>query len=115
MKVKVWNDGPVDWEEDFKGDMIRIPRGESVEMTRSRAVKFLSQFSGFEKVVNGATQSHPKMLRIEVDPEEEAKMKDQPVRFTASDGTRFRTEQGLKNHEKAIAGATSGKRKRAAG
>jgi len=114
MKVKVWNDGPVDWVEEFKGDVITIPRGEYIDMTRSRAVKFLSQFAPFEKVVQGQSRPNPKKLRIEADPEEDAKRKDQPLRFTCTaDDTRYRTQEGLKNHEAALARASSGKRKRA--
>ena len=36
---KIWNDGPVDHEEEFLGEKIFIPRGEFIEMPRSKASK----------------------------------------------------------------------------
>ena len=47
MKVKLWNDGPFDWEEEYKGEIYKIPKGGYIEVERSRAVKIQSQFSHF--------------------------------------------------------------------
>ena len=116
MKVKLWNDGPFDWEEEYKGEIYKIPKGGYIEVERSRAVKIQSQFSHFSREGN-IRQQNPKMLRIEIDPEKWAEHNDQPLRFVASDGKKFRTVQGVENYEKSITvgGETSGSRKRRSG
>ena len=116
MNVKVWNKGPLDWKEEYKGDIISIPRGEYITMGRSRAIKLLGQFSHFHKEGNDISMNQ-KILVIEEDPEERATMMDQPLKFTASDVKMFRSLQGQKNYEKTltVGGSPSGKQRRANG
>ncbi len=112
--VKVWNDGPVDHDEDFQGEHIHIPRGKFIEMPRSKALTFLEQWRPFNR--SGAvSQQGLKALRIEEDPEEHAAKRDQPLKFVASDGKKFRTKQGLAAHEDSLSfkGGKGGKNKSA--
>lgn len=112
MEVKVWNDGHKDWKEEFKGEFISIPRGGFITMSRSRAVKFLSQYAPFYREGNEDSLNR-KRLRMEEDPELKAAATDQPFRFSSTDGKKFRTKQGVENHEKAMQGAMSGRKTKA--
>jgi hypothetical protein len=101
MNAKIWNDGPTDHEEEFLGERIFIPRGEYIEMPRSKAIKFLGTFKPFRR--DGSIMSQGlKKLRLEEDAEAKAAKFDQPFKFVASDGTKFRTKQGLKNYEETL-------------
>lgn len=116
MKVKLWNDGPIDWVEEYKGETYTIPTGGFIELERSKAVKIQSQFSPFKNNPNNPREANYKKLRIEMDPEKWAEHNKQPVKFTASDGSRFRTKEGLRLHEEQITvGGSSGKRRKQAG
>lgn len=101
MNAKIWNDGPVDHEEEFLGERIFIPRGEYIEMPRSKAIKFLGTFKPFRRDGHVAGQGL-KRLRLEENAEEKAARYDQPFSFVASDGTKFRTKQGLKEYEETL-------------
>jgi hypothetical protein len=66
-KVKVWNDNPhTDWVEKFKGDEVKIPRGQSIEMEFYEAHEFKGQFSPIKIKADGTQdpRSH-KMIRVE--------------------------------------------------
>ena len=101
MNAKIWNDGPVDHEEEFLGEKIFIPRGEYIEMPRSKAIKFLGTFKPFRRDGHVMSQGI-KNLRMEEDAEEKAAKYDQPFSFVASDGKKFRTKQGLKEYEATL-------------
>jgi hypothetical protein len=101
MNAKIWNDGPVDHEEEFLGEHIVIKRGEYIEMPRSKAIKFLGSFKPFRRDGHIMSQGI-KQLRMEEDPEEKAAKYDQPFTFAASDGTKFRTKKGLKAYEATL-------------
>ncbi|MDC1299958.1 hypothetical protein N8Z24_00465 [bacterium] len=101
MKVKIWNDGPADHVEEFLGDKIVIPRGEFILMPRSKAIKFMGTFRPFTRDGNIMSQGL-KQLRMEEDAEAKAAKYDQPFSFMATDGTKFRTKQGLKSHEASL-------------
>ncbi len=101
MNVKIWNDGPIDHIEEFLGDKIVIPRGEFIEMPRSKAIKFLGTFRPFHRDGHVMSQGL-KQLRMEEDAEAKAAKYDQPFNFQASDGAKFRTKQGLKAHEESL-------------
>lgn len=111
MKVKVWNDGPIDHVEEYQDETIKIPRGEYIEMPRSKAIHFLSQLIPFHR--DGDPKARGiKALRMEEPAEEKAAMMDQPLRFTASDGTKFRTQIGLDDYEASLTvGKPNGRRK----
>ena len=61
-------------------------------------------------------QARRDLSRIEEDHEERAAKYDQPFKFVASDGTKFRTKEGLKAFEASLTvkktGATSGRIKK---
>lgn len=65
MQAKVWNDGPTDYREEFRGTEIAIPKGKFVEMDRYEAAAFLSQYIKPRKTDTGVHMNH-KMLRMEV-------------------------------------------------
>ncbi len=71
-------------------------------MARSRAVKFVSQFAPFRREGDERSQNKKK-LRIVVDPEEFAKATDQPLKYQALDGTKFRTKAGVEKYESGLA------------
>lgn len=101
MNVKIWNDGPMDHEEEFLDEHIKIPRGGFIEMPRSKAIKFLGTFRPFRR--DGHVQSQGiKALRMEEDAEARAEKYDQPFAFIASDGKKFRTKQGLRDYEQSL-------------
>ena len=99
--VKVRNNGHVDYQEEYQGNLIQIEAGGFIEMPRSKALHFLGQWRPFNK--SGAIESQgQKPLSIEEDPEVHAEKRDQPLKFIASDGNKFRTKQGLANHEESL-------------
>ena len=69
--AKVWNDGPSDYREDFRGTEIHIPKGSNVEMDQFDAVAFLGQYIPIRRTGNGVSLNH-KQLRIETLPEQMA-------------------------------------------
>jgi hypothetical protein len=74
MKVKVVNYNSYPYEEEFKGDKIKIAPNGHVEMDRDDAVLFLGQFNSIVRDVDG--NPHPKSfkrLRIENIEEKKAK------------------------------------------
>ena len=92
-KVKVRNLDHREYTEEFRDEMVVIPANGFVEMGRAEAVAFLGQAT--PRHVDGTGKCmKPKMLKIEEDPEQHAAQRDQPFRFTAPDGTQFRTEPG---------------------
>lgn len=92
-QVKVRNLDHREYTEMFRDVLITIPAGGCVEMGRSEALQFLSQ--GTPLNLDGSGRCiKPKMLKIEQDPEVFAAHRDQPFRFTAPDGTEFRTQEG---------------------
>jgi hypothetical protein len=96
--VKVYNDSHVDYKGTFRDSPIEIPAREYIEMGRAEAVKFLGEYSSV--IVDGAGRHKmPKKLRMAEDPEEKAERYNQPLRFTAFDGSKFRTTQGLQDYE----------------
>ncbi len=99
--VEVWNDGPYDYKEEYQGSLIEIPRGKSIEMPRAKALHFLGQYRPFQ-ISGHPSQQGLKALRIKEDPEQHAAKRDQPFKFVASDGTKFRTKQGLADHEEKL-------------
>ena len=101
MKVKVWNKGPFDIDEEFLGKQIKIPQGEYIEMERSKAVKFQGQWAPFQREGNMEALNH-RVIHLEADPEEDAARKDQPFRYTSSDGKKFRTVKGMENYESGL-------------
>lgn len=112
MQVKVWNEDHREWVEEFKGNEIRIPPKGHILMTRSEAVQLLKQYS--PPIKNGRGDDlRPKILRMEVDPEEFAARTDQPLKYMAMDGNQFRTTEGLKKYEESIKAEVSDGRKRA--
>lgn len=93
--------------EKFKDKTLTIPPGGTIEMGRAEAVTFLGQWC--PPIMDGAGRHlYPKKLRIEQDPEAFAEHRDQPLRYDAPDGKRFRTEQGLLNHMESLKGSTTG-------
>ena len=115
MEARIYNDGHFDWKEEYKGQIIEIPKGGYITMQRSRAVKFLSQFAPFKRE-GGLKELNKKQLRMVVDPEEFAAHTDQPLKYQAKDGTRFRTKQGVINYEEDLVQSnrgTAGGRKKA--
>lgn len=101
MNVKVWNDGPTDHKEQFLGEELVIKRGDFITMPRSKAIKFLGQFTPFSRDGHISSQGI-KRLRIEEDAEARAAKYDQPFTFAASDSTKFRTKEGLKKYEESL-------------
>jgi hypothetical protein len=96
-KVKVRNLDHREYTEEFRDEMIVIPGNGYIEMGRSEALSFLGQAT--PRNVDGSGRCiKPKMLKLEEDPEVHAAQRDQPLRFTAVDGTQFRTEAGLNAH-----------------
>ena len=95
MKVKVRNLDSQEYTEVFRDELIRIPAGGTVEMTRSEANAFLGQLTPIEFNNSTGRPMKPKMLKIEVDPEIHAEVRHQPIQFHAPDGTGFRTQEGL--------------------
>lgn len=101
MNVKIWNDGPFDYQEEFQDNLISIPKGKFIEMPRAKAIKFLGSFKPFRRDGSTANQGIKK-LRMEEDYEAKAAKYDQPFLFQASDGKKFRTKQGLKEYESSL-------------
>jgi len=101
MNAKIWNEGPVDHEEEFLGEKIFIPRGEYIEMPRSKAIKFMGTFQPFRRDGHVSSQGIKK-LRLEEDAEARAAKYDQPFKFAASDGSKFRTKEGLRQYEETL-------------
>lgn len=64
--VKVWNDGPTDYSEKFRDDLITIPKGKFIEMDYYDANQFLSQYIPPRKTETGIYLNH-KQLRIDAD------------------------------------------------
>jgi hypothetical protein len=92
-KVKVRNLDHREYTEEFRDEMVVIPANGYIEMGRSEAIAFLGQAT--PRHVDGAGRClKPKKLRIEEDPEQHAAQRDQPLKFTAPDGSQFRTQAG---------------------
>lgn len=67
MRCKVWNDNPhTDWKEMFKGDLVTIPSGKSIDMEFYDAHEFKGQYSPI-KLKPDETQDPKsfKMIRVE--------------------------------------------------
>ena len=99
--VEVWNNGPYDYQEEYQGDVIMIPRGKCIEMPRAKALHFLEQYRPFQRSGHPSQQGI-KALTIKEDPEQHAAKRDQPFKFVASDGEKFRTKAGLAAHEEKL-------------
>lgn len=97
MKVKVHNLDHRDYSEEFRDEMIVVPANGYIEMGRSEAIKFLSQACPM-KVDGQGRPLKPKKLKIVEDPEAHAAARHQPIKFTAPDGTEFRTEVAYKEY-----------------
>jgi len=64
--VKVWNDNKFDYEENFKGDLIRIPAGKYVEMESGEAHLFKGSFKPPKLNHDGKDDPRGyKMIRVE--------------------------------------------------
>jgi hypothetical protein len=101
MKVKVVNQDHREYSELFRDQMIVIPANGSIEMGRSEAIKFLSQASPM--TVDGQGKAiKPKKLKIVEDPEAHAAARHQPIKYSAPDGTDFRTGVAYKEHLKKM-------------
>lgn len=68
--ARVWNEGPTDYSEVFKGETIRIPRGKYIEMDQFEGNQFVSAYTPVKKDGVGNYLTH-KMLRLEVLPSKE--------------------------------------------
>jgi len=99
--VKVVNDSHIDFKGTFRDTPIEIPAKGSIEMGRAEANKFLSEYS-IVSVDGAGRHKMPKKLRMEEDPEVKAERYNQPLKFTAFDGTQFRTTQGLHKYENQL-------------
>jgi hypothetical protein len=119
MQVKVRNLDHRDYVEEWRGKELKIPGNGEIEMGRSEAIAFLGQATPLN--MDGAGRClKPKMLKIIEDPEEHAAKRDQPFKFTAPDGTQFRSEAGynqylekLRNEVKGSEDAKPVRRRRA--
>ncbi|UCG54700.1 MAG: hypothetical protein JSV32_00320 [Dehalococcoidia bacterium] len=101
MQVKVWNDSDIDHVELFRDKEVRIPAHEYIEMGRSEANKFISQFCPVKQDGAGRHVA-PKKLRIEKPAEEFAEMTGQPLKYEACDGKMFRTKVGVEEYEATL-------------
>jgi len=65
-QFRVWNDNELLHREKFKGKIIEIPAGESIDMQKDEAVEFKSQFFP-QKVTEGGEHLPEgfKMIRLE--------------------------------------------------
>ncbi len=63
--AKVWNEGPKEWREVFKENLIVIPPGQFVEMETPEAVLFMGQFVNPKKASDQTGAGIEKRLRIE--------------------------------------------------
>ena len=100
-KVKVWNDNTVDLEEEFKGQKIKIPAGDFIEMGRSQAVQFKGQYKPMK--IDGMkqqTKASMKILRLEPLKGKGSSKPDKKEWVCQIDGHVCRTEQGLKTYMK---------------
>jgi hypothetical protein len=119
MQVKVKNLDHREYVEMWRDKELRIPAGGEIEMGRAEAIAFLGQATPLN--MDGAGRClKPKMLKIVEDPEQHAAKRDQPFRFTAPDGTQFRSEAGyneylekLRNEVKEVEDAKPVRRRRA--
>jgi len=101
MIVKVWNDSSLTYKEIFQDELIEIPPHGFVSMPRSKAVTFLGGYRPFQR--DGAQENRgEKPLRLEEDVEALAEKYDQPLKYHSSDGTNFRTKEGLRKHEESL-------------
>jgi len=99
--VKIFNDSHIDYKGLFRDSPIEIPANSFIEMGRAEAIKFLGEYSPVS--IDGAGRHKmPKKLRMLEDPEQKAERYNQPLRFTAFDGSKFRTTQGLQAYEKKL-------------
>lgn len=65
-KVKVWNDNVFEHTEKFKGAMITVPAGGSVEMDHEEAYEFVARYTGLpEPDFQGDIRRFHKKLRVE--------------------------------------------------
>jgi hypothetical protein len=65
--VKVWNKNILDYEENFKGNVIKIPANEYITMERAEAVEFKGKFR--QPVYNkGGVQEIHSMKKIVLEP-----------------------------------------------
>ena len=98
MQVKVRNKSDIPYVGTFRDRAINIPAGEYIEMGRSEAINFLSQYSPV--IIDGrGRHTQPKNLILEEDLEKKAEKYGQPPKFKAFDGQMFRTEQGRLEYE----------------
>jgi hypothetical protein len=104
-QVRVRNLHSEEHVEKFRGKVITIPPGGTIEMGRAEAVKFLSQWSPPIKDGTGR-HLYPKKLKLEQDPEAFAEQRDQPLKYDAPDGKRFRTPEGLENYIESLKGGS---------
>lgn len=100
MKVKVYNDNAYEHREKFRGDLIVVPAGGSIEMNREDAVAFLGQFypPEWDKGGRQKPESCKKLRweRIAINSDEsQEELKCQACGVTAKD------EVSLKSHVKA--------------
>jgi len=101
MLVKIWNDSSILYKEIFQDELVEIkPRG-FIEMPRSKAITFLGSYRPFQK--EGRIEDRGiKPLRLEENAEELAKKYQQPAIYESSDGTKFRTKEGLRLHNESL-------------
>lgn len=65
-KVKVWNDNVFEHTEKFKGVMMTVPAGGSIEMDLEEAYEFVAQFTGLpEPDTQGDLRRFHKKLRVD--------------------------------------------------
>ena len=119
MQVHVKNLSDIPFVGVFKDKPITIPGGSFIEMGRSEAVRFLSEYSPV--IVDGrGVHTHPKKLVMVEDLEAKAAKYGQPLKFSAFDNQWFRTAQGRDVYEQKLKsevennGATKPKRRRTA-
>ena len=98
MQVEVYNKSDIEFVGTFRDKPITVPAKGSVTMGRSEAIKFLSEWSPV-RIDGAGRHTAPKELVIREDPEQKAERYNQPLRYTAVDGTQFRTPQGVSTYE----------------
>lgn len=65
-RAKVYNDNKVVWKEEFRGEMLEIPAGGSIEMEYFDAYQFRGQFKAPRKDYDGGfLPESQKMIRVE--------------------------------------------------
>ena len=100
--VKVWNDGMFDFEQDFKGDLIKIPAGQHIIMDRFEGTEFKSKYYQPRFNKNGRqTEESMKRLRTEEHVRDETKktpVDDFHCHVCDED---FKSLAGLKAHTRA--------------